>query len=239
MRDRFPPSHRNGNIVNDDGSAIKYRTMPKLALSRLLHGLQDGGVEFFAMEWDFPEVEHFDCAVPVDLFTVIRDPFSRAVSNYRFSKITGEIDREASFREAMNGSYTRPGPLHRSANYYTRKLCSTTAREELDEDYVLRAIEVLNWFRSVIIVGRDSLETELAKLGIEARARRANVTAELGNAEIPEALLLVTRADRAWFEAENSLDLQLFRRLSSSGESRPPPPSGAGRRKRRNWTPIG
>jgi len=45
------------------------------------------------MEWDFPVVEHFRCDVPVRLFTVMRDPFERAASNFRFAKLSGPLVR--------------------------------------------------------------------------------------------------------------------------------------------------
>jgi hypothetical protein len=185
------------------------------------------------MEWDFPQIEHFDCAFQIQLFTVMRDPLTRAISNYRFSKLTGEIDEDVGFREAMNGSYRNVGPLARSANYYTRKLCAATSRELLDRTSLIRAQEVLGKFRSVIVLGRDNLTQELAKLGISAPVGAANQTAELSKAELPESLLAVSEEDQAWFERHNRLDIRLLQYLSTQGQNpqaprnatrRPPPP---------------
>ena len=114
----------------------------------------------------------------------------------------------------MNESYTKSGQLAMSANYYTRKLCGASSLDPLDKSSVDRAMEVLDRFRSVIILGRDNLHRELARLGLTATVNPANRTEELATSGIPESSLTVTDDDRLWFESRNRLDMRLFRQLS-------------------------
>ena len=210
---KLAANHRNGNLVRADGKNVRYNRMSENALHALLHQVNDAGVQFFAIEWDFPKVEYFDCGVPVELFTVMRDPFARAVSNYRFAKLSGAVHKDVVFQQLMNWSYTKAGALARSSNYYTRKLSAAGSLDRLDEASVERALAVLDRFRSVIILERDNLDAELALIGIEAEVKPAKETASLVRHGVTDKDLLVSDSDRAWFEAENPLDYALFNTL--------------------------
>lgn len=216
---RLAHNHRNGNLVKEDGKNVRYNRMTQAEVSRLLHDVNDSGVEFFAIEWDFPKVEYFDCGLPVDLFTVMRDPFARAVSNYRFAKLSGSVHRDVAFQQLMNWSYTKSGPLARSSNYYTRKLCAADSLAVLDDRSLERAIEVLDRFRSVILLERDDLDVELGRIGIEAEVKPAKQTASLVRHGVTEKDLVVSDADRAWFEAENALDFALLQVLGKRDQA--------------------
>jgi hypothetical protein len=143
----------------------------------------------------------------------MRDPFARAVSNYRFAKLSGSVHKSVCFQELMNRSYTKSGALARSANYYTRKLCAAGSLDPLGGNSLVRAIEVLDHFRSVILLERDDIDLELLRIGIEADVKPAKRTATLARLDVSEPDLIVSEEDRIWFYNENALDFELVRIL--------------------------
>lgn len=174
------------------------------------------GVEFFAIEMDFPQIEYFECDIPIELFTVVRDPWDRAVSNFRYAKLVGNARPDMSFREFMNRSYSMPGPLPRSSNYFTRKLCSAESVEKLAPSHLDRALKVIESFRSVILLNHDDLEKELQKLGMGAEVKSKKRAADLRRDDVSAAQLTVSDSDRSWFTEENGLDIALLDKIRSS-----------------------
>jgi hypothetical protein len=206
----LPEHNHNGNLVKPNGRNLRYETMDADAVRLVLERQASKGVEFFAIEWDFPPVEYFRCDVSIDLFTVLRDPFARAVSNYRFAKLSGSVHKDVVFQELMNWSYSKAGPLARSANYYTRKLCSELSLAPIGESHLKRAAEVLDAFKSVIVLERDDLDLELERLGMTGEVKVAKQTAALSRYGVNERHLAVSDEDRDWFMAENRIDFALF-----------------------------
>ena len=213
---RLPVEHHNGNLVDARGKHVRYDRLPRADLHRLLEQQQADGVEFFAMEWDFPILEDLEGVVPLEIFTVLRDPYERVLSNYRFAKLTGAVRQEVVFQQFMNWSYTKAGPLARSSNYFTRKLSAAESMDSLDERNLDRAMEVLSKFKTVVILGVQDLDAELAKIGLTAEVKPAKRTAELRRNPIPPHLLEVDAEDEAWFRAENHLDFEMVARLRSA-----------------------
>ncbi len=214
---RLPAQNHNGNLLSADGKHVRYDHLPREDLHRLLERQQADGVEFFAMEWDFPAVEDLEAApTPVEIFTVVRDPYDRAVSNYRFAKLTGAVRKDVVFQEFMNWSYSKSGPLARSSNYFVRKLSAADSVAPLDETHLDRAMTVLGRFRAAIVLGAQDLDVELAKIGISAEAKVAKRTSELKRKAISPERLEVSAADRTWFLEENRLDIALIDRLKAA-----------------------
>jgi len=76
-------------------------------------------------------------------------------------------------------------------------------------------------FRSVIVLGWDDLDVELAELGMAARVKSAKRTADirLRRPDISDRDLDVSESDRAWFAAENQLDNALLAALQANRSS--------------------
>jgi hypothetical protein len=212
---RLPSDHKNGNLLNSAGRNIRYSGMDREVFHRLLKTQHQNGVEFFAIEFDFPKVEYFECDVPIELLTTVRDPWDRAVSNYRYAKLRSNVRPDMTFRELMNRAYSVPGPLPRSSNYFTRKLCSADSLEELTPSHLDRALKVLEFFRSVIVLNCDDLDAELKKLGIFAEAKVKKRTADLRQPSVTAEQLAVSESDRIWFAEQNQLDFDLLEILRS------------------------
>lgn len=203
-------NHSNGNLVDAAGNQIKYEGTSRARLKRIVNRHRRKGVNFFAIEWDFPPIEYFDEVEPVDLFTVLREPFSRAQSNFVFAKVKERVDPALSFRDFMNMSYTREGPTFRSANYFVRKVVGEESTVPLTELHLKRAIDIMERFAAVVVLGHHDLDAELAKLGITSKVPPAKkMGAGRLKPDLPPECLSISDADKAWFLAENTLDRQL------------------------------
>jgi hypothetical protein len=205
---KLPERNGNGNLLDASGRAIRYaRAYPGL-VQQTIEFQRHLGVQFMAVEEDFPNLAGIPSGVV--LFTILRDPFERAVSNFRFAKSRGSAPADLRFRDFFNVRYTTRGPLARSANYYVRKLNEAEPLDRLGPRHLELALFTLAQFRSVIVLGRDDLPSALAELGINQYGT-AKISA-LGNArvELTPEQAAVTEADRLWFEGRNRLDRHLF-----------------------------
>ncbi len=213
---KLAENHRNGNMVRPSGRTVRFTELSEGSVQRLLTDVHESGVQFIASEFDFPKIEYLACGVPIDLFTVLRDPLSRASSHYRFAKLYGSVHKDVNFKEFMNFSFTKKGPLSRTSNYYTRKLCSMSALEPLGPEQLERAMQVLESFRSVILLERDNLDAELSKIGIDALVKPVNRTAALVSSTLSETDLTLSNDDQEWFKETNSLDYEMLMRVWKS-----------------------
>jgi len=210
---KLAENHRNGNMVRPSGRTVRFAEMSEGSVHSLLTEVHESGVQFVASEFDFPKIEYLACGVPIDLFTVLRDPLSRASSHYRFAKLYGSVHRDVKFKEFMNLTFMKKGPLSRASNYYTRKLCSLSALEPLGQEHLERAMMVLESFKSVILLERDNLDAELSKIGIDAQVKPVNRTAALVSSTLTESELTLSNDDREWFKETNNLDYELIKRV--------------------------
>lgn len=205
---RLPQRHHNGNLIGADERPIKYRRVARPELVALLQQQIDQGVQFMAMEWDFPRWEMFDGLGPLRFFTSLRDPLARAISNFRMDKVAGWIDRDVAFADYINGD-----ALYCSDNYYVKILCQLWPKDvatAADRDY---AMAVLARFEAVIVVEQGNMANVLARFGIAPPDRRFNVfEAETArNGGLSERQLAVSQREIRDFIARNALDYEIYR----------------------------
>lgn len=203
----LPEGHHNGNLHGKDGRPIKYAAMSPGDLRGVLLEQVSKGTNFIAMEWDFPRLETFPQDLDIVFLTVLRDPLSRAISNYRMDKINGWCDREIRFLEYIDHS-----ALYRSNNYFVRMLCNAGISREVgvpDLDY---ACSVLEKFRMVAVLEQNDLPERLERIGIDCKDRSPANT--LSSKEkrflLPPELLEVSVSDMTEFCKNNYLDMTLY-----------------------------
>jgi hypothetical protein len=201
---------KNGNLLNAAGKTIRYREISEAATVELLTAQQKAGVEFMAMEADFPRFELLESLDPLILLTVLREPLSRAKSNYVYAKVRGNVDLETPFQTFLNKGFTKDGPLSRTSNYFVRKLTAATADEVLTEASLERAIAILEKFDAVAILGAHDLDAEMARVGLTATVTNAKqMSAGKLQHNIDPRHLTVSDEDAAWYLAHNTLDTRL------------------------------
>src|SRR5271167_2538550 len=75
---RLPAGHVNGHPVSSPGQALGgLAKMTGAELDGLLRPMAEAGVEFVAVEWDFPRFEQFPEDLGLRFFTIFCDPVER------------------------------------------------------------------------------------------------------------------------------------------------------------------
>jgi hypothetical protein len=208
---RLPALHQNGNLLDPDGKPLKYRNVSRADLAMLLLQHRADGVEFIAMEWDFPPFDWFDEGPPVRFFTSLREPAARAISNFRMDKVAGWIAPDMRFGDYINGD-----ALYRSDNYYTKILCRRWPRDTVtaaDHDH---ALAVLSAFEAVILVEQGNMAQVLAQFGMAPEPFRFNrFDAERARDRLgDDRALAVSQSEIGDFIARNTCDFALYRHFT-------------------------
>ena len=208
---RLPAMHQNGNLVDDAQKPLKYRGMEREALIGLLQRQRDDGVEFVAMEWDFPRFDLFGAMPGLRFFTSLREPVARAISNFKMDKAAGWIVPDMRFADYINGD-----ALYRSDNYYTKILGQLWPKDIATPADLDRAVNVLAAFEAVIVVEQGNMAHVLRKFGITLEPQRANrFDAEQARARLgDDRSLAVDRQEIGDFIARNALDFALYRHFT-------------------------
>jgi hypothetical protein len=214
-----PPGHRNGNLMTDRGKSRKLSGITRDEFDRLLTNLRSEHVDFFGLERDFVPIEYF----PKDTFllTVLRDPFDRVRSNFRFNKLQGLGRPDMTFREycAAGAEHRRPHPRQRP-NFFVRMLAAVDMSTDVTQAHLGQALQVLKRFNFVAILGVHDLDVELGRIGMAgAEVRRKHRQSIASTEALSADALIVSEEDRVWFEAQNSLDVQLIEQLRATRPS--------------------
>ena len=157
----FPEGHKNGNLSLPNGEPVRYQGISAGGLRELLLRQIGGGVNFMAIEWDFPRFELFPGDLNLGFFTILRSPLSRVLSNYKMDKMYQWVPRDLKFRDYADGS-----ALFRSNNYYVRKLGNIGTSKVVDRQDVKYACSVLDRFDEVIVLESGKLADGLRRLGM-------------------------------------------------------------------------
>ncbi|MBK1833421.1 hypothetical protein JIN78_05040 [Roseibacillus ishigakijimensis] len=131
----------NGNILEEDGTEIDYRALDGDGLRSLVSRLLNGGVTFVASEFSVPNLEVLLAHPQVKVFTFLREPGARFLSNFRYDYqhqfFRGDCDWTTFFRHKEQSFYYE--------NYYTRIL-SRVLTGNLRQKDCERAYEMIKSF---------------------------------------------------------------------------------------------
>jgi len=198
-RFKLPARHVNGYLVNDDGSPLMWSWLTFEQISSVIEAQRKDGVEFLAIEWDFAPMAYFVRIENIKFFTVLRDPLARALSNFRYDKAYGWIERNLAFPDFIDDS-----GLYRANNYYVKKLSNVNCRGSVGDEHLAQAISALLSFEKVIDMDCCIVSEELKLLGIsrapdglvntfEARPDKDSVTKKDMLVSIGEARSFIER----------------------------------------------
>ncbi|WP_131196530.1 hypothetical protein [Lichenihabitans psoromatis] len=208
---KLPATHQNANLIDAHGGPIYFGDKSKSALKDIFNQQIDSGTTFMAMEWDFPNIDNLPDDLGLRLFTVLRDPLARAVSNYRMDKLNGWVSKRSTFPSYMNNH-----GLYRSANYYVKKLNNIGSREQVRPEHLRSALNALNQFDLVCVLEHRSMSSNLATLGIgfdpSHYVNDLQSTPLFGDSN--RALLAIDPVDAAAFVRRNAADYALYHRYA-------------------------
>jgi len=209
----LPEGHKNGNLMNGDGRFVMYARMTKERLRTTLQDQVDAGVNFLAMEWDFPAFEKFPSDMPIRFVTVLRNPLVRAISNWKNDKVNRRCAEDVSFASFMDGSAT-----FRSHNYFVRMLASLSAKDEVTLEHFNYAVSVLKKFDAVVPLDSSGRTLkQLSAVGITVKpehhknrfARKQDVAKDFA-----KSFLTIHTDELAEYCAKNHYDFALFTMFS-------------------------
>lgn len=161
---KLPENHRNGNPFDQNGKRIDWDALSAEQAVDQLEGLKKQGVDMIALEFNTPAWSVLDQIDGLRLFTILRDPAARALSNFRM-----DVRNHAPLRRQVFGvpSYMNDSSLFRSNNYYTRFFCGVGPKAKLGRDHLQFAKHKLATFEQVCILERGDMAQKLAPLGFK------------------------------------------------------------------------
>lgn len=222
-----PCDARNGNPLNPDGSYVDFGAMSGKALNRYLDRALASGTRFIASEFSYPDFEALFNRPEIRVITVIRDPFQRYVSNYRY-------DVGCGFTRARNiASYHRSAGAWTYFNYYMNVLSRTDSpADRFTEDEYRNASAILRRFDLVLSQDQTDFGERLAAFfGNEPITKRSNATkglnwkmllgrARRGNPLPLTRSLIAKKTVPDWYEAKfrlhNTYDIDLFNQVNNA-----------------------
>lgn len=214
---RLPSRHRNGNLVDDDGKVLLYRTKSNENIHQILKKQAEDGIEFFAMEFDFPPLDVIRSEFNARIFTVFRNPLARAISKFCMDKTKGACDPDMTFLEYIN---EKNKPLVSSENYYTRLLSRAKGDEDLSTENYEIALRTLREIDKVIVLEHGRLYEELNDLGFCAapplrRPQALQISPDFRG--FPVEKLTVSDQERVEFCRRNFYDFALYSEFAAPG----------------------
>jgi hypothetical protein len=219
------PRHENGNPCEPDGREIRLWDFTPKELTRFVDECESGGVTFVATEWGVPDLTALAGDPRVYLFTCLRRPLDRFVSNFYFDLHSGYTPAR-NLRDYV-GSRDREITM---PNYYCRMLARHYNRSmELDEKHFEAAKVALACFDRCLIL-EESFEPMTLDLGwkwFETHANRSRATLRQCFGLIrrrrfdllrhvllsPKSLPLPEFTDE--YERTNRYDIELYRMASA------------------------
>jgi hypothetical protein len=184
------PYEANGNPHDSiTGHHLEIWNYSPSKLAAFLQYCREQNVEMICTEYGLPPINY----IPDDiiLFTVIRNPFDRLISNYLYDK------REGHTKLTLEEYYTNVGPDYTSANFYLYSLSSGSNKLE-DAQAMLDRCEY------VLIQEQPSTFTQLSKLGLTGTLPHVNATKANSDPKIlyPDFY--------ARFKSENEEDYKIY-----------------------------
>ncbi|MFL9992600.1 hypothetical protein PQR34_15430 [Paraburkholderia sediminicola] len=161
---RLPASHQNGHPLEDDGSPVVLAGKSRADVHAYFARIKSQGVQFMALEWDLPQFEYLVDIEDLKMCTVLRDPFKRAVSNFKMDSSNDWLyGRVFDFEDYFDSSVQ-----HRSNNYYVRSICGLYGRDaEIGPKHIAYCKKFMEAMDVACCLETNDLRHEFRKVGIE------------------------------------------------------------------------
>lgn len=212
---RLPAGHVNGHPAGVPGHALGgLAKMTRAELDGLVRPMAEAGVEFVAIEWDFPRFEQFPEDLGLRFFTILRDPVERLWSNFTYDIANNYVSRRNIYQ------YLDHGVIWRSANYFTRFFAGLQSSDEVEESDVNYAYEILTTRFQYAFVGDNLLKFLSRDVGLPiSNIKQENKTSRLARMRLRRDFG-VSSVDTDYLRLINALDYQLFDKLKARLNSR-------------------
>jgi len=213
---RFARSHANGHPLDSSGQPVTFAGKDFGWLQGFFAALADDGVQFISIEWWFPPVEMMLKIHGLTMCTVLRDPFNRAVSNFKMDLQQSYLGNRAYGMQ----SYLDFSAPHRSHDYYTREICGAYDRSTtITGEHLHYALNFLNCMKAVGCVEKFNLTEEFARIGLEVP--RDLVAHQYEPAEEDQEILPLFQMEtpvrlKPWFIERNLADYFLYHTVLKS-----------------------
>lgn len=141
--ERFYPDNQNGNPYDHNGRLLPLWQYSKKALSEFIDHCERNRISMVATEWGAPDLKFLSDDPRVKLVTLLRDPWSRLVSNYTYDMIS-RYENLMPIRDY----YYHHSLSFRQPNYYCRTLLQGLGRTVPQDGLSLveQAMHALKYF---------------------------------------------------------------------------------------------
>jgi len=158
---KLPLRHANGHPADIDGRVIGGMNSASVAdLHAYFKYLAADGVEFVALEWDFPLIEHFPSDINLSFFTIFRDPTERFISNYIYDVVSG-------YTSCINiEDYLGSSGIFTQANYYTKFFAGLGRDEQVNQRHVQYVAKTIKSKFRYTFLGQDIQKFLREEVGI-------------------------------------------------------------------------
>ena len=204
----LPVGHQNGHLRDSAGHALGGMSrMSTAELDGLLRSLVQRGVQFLAIEWDFPLLEKFPKDLDLRFFTIFRDPVERILSNYAYD-VTMGFSPARSLREWMElpEIWARP-------NYDCRFFSELRVEDVVEPSHVDYVAGTLSTHFKVAFTGDHLLDFLRNDVGLPFVELPRDNKVSAWRKGLKWSRLRLSPAERAQLREMNALDYQLCDRL--------------------------
>ena len=152
-------NNANGNPLDEHGERIELWNYDEAQLKSFVDRCEEDGVTFVATEHGSPDFEVLHRDSRVVLLTTLRDPYSRAVSNYNHAYFGGYT------KASKISDFLSESRFFMSDNFYVRTFSrkEQLPLEAITEEDLRVAKSALALFDLVILLGKIDLLTTLSE----------------------------------------------------------------------------
>jgi hypothetical protein len=97
------PRQINGNPMKEDGSRLELWNLDREGLKEFIDNCEKEGITFIATEWGSPDFEYLASDPRVLMFTCIREPLARFMSNFSYDLYKG-FTKKRNLNDYINSS---------------------------------------------------------------------------------------------------------------------------------------
>ena len=204
-RKLFMPN-RNGNPVADDGNYLPLWAWKESELRAWLQLQAGSGVNFIACEWGFPPDLLAIRSSDLYLFTIVRHPVERLLSNFYYDVLNGYTHvRDIDAYMELDPDYTKP-------DYYTRLLTGYSGKEATRE-----AAAILRQFDTVAVLEAPASFKPMEAMVPGIRNFHANLTPRHHQELID--LVSTTERKRPALEIAAKREIALYEAISNGDKA--------------------